>query len=326
MIITQSPLRISFLGGGSDFPEHFRCHGGAVLATAIGRNSYVTVQPFNHAFFDHSLRIAYRRAETPKDASGIENPAIRACFQQLGIDAGIELHHMSDLPARSGLGSSSSFVVAMLQALHAHQGRFKCAEQLAREAIEVERGILGEAGGHQDQIIAAFGGISLIRFSGRADFTVHRIPLTPERIDDLESHIVLAYTCIQRYSHEALNDQPLSVAQKRAVLCELAELAEEGVRVLASDAPVSAFGGLLHRSWQLKRSCGASLPCIDELYEKGLEAGATGGKLLGAGKGGFLLFIVPPDKREPLQQALGGTPLASVKINAPGSRVIFSQS
>ena len=155
MIITKAPLRVSFFGGGTDFPEHFREHGGGVVATAIEPSAFVTIQPFNHRFFDHRLRIAYRKTEATSTAAEIEQPAIRACFQKLGIDEGVELHHMADLPARTGLGSSSTFIVAMLQALHAHAGRFCSPEDLAREAIEVERVILGEAGGHQDQIIAA---------------------------------------------------------------------------------------------------------------------------------------------------------------------------
>src|ERR1043166_5407026 len=160
MVITQAPLRVSFLGGGTDFPDHFATHGGAVLATAIDRFSYVTVQPFNDAFFDHRLRVVYRKSESPQRAADIDNPAIRACFERLGIDAGIELHHMADLPARTGLGSSSSFVVAMLHALHAHRGDHPTPEALAREAIEVERVILGETGGYQDQIVAAYGGLN----------------------------------------------------------------------------------------------------------------------------------------------------------------------
>jgi D-glycero-alpha-D-manno-heptose-7-phosphate kinase len=155
MIITQAPVRISFLGGGSDFPQHFERHGGAVLTTAIDRFAYVTVQRFQYQFFDHRLRIAYRKTENPRSASEVSHPAIRACFLKAGIDEGAELHHMADLPARTGLGSSSSFVVAMLQALYAYQGRFCPPETLANDAIDLERSVLQEAGGHQDQIIAA---------------------------------------------------------------------------------------------------------------------------------------------------------------------------
>src|SRR5262245_47930850 len=175
MIITQAPVRISFLGGGSDFPQHFEHYGGAVLTTAIDRFAYVTIQRFHHQFFDHRLRIAYRKTETPLDASEVTHPAIRACFQKVGINEGAELHHMADLPARTGLGSSSTFVVAMLQALHAYQGRFCVADTLAREAIDIERNILKEAGGYQDQIIAAYGGTCLVRFNRSCKFNVTQI-------------------------------------------------------------------------------------------------------------------------------------------------------
>jgi D-glycero-alpha-D-manno-heptose-7-phosphate kinase len=326
MIITQAPLRVSFFGGGSDFPEHYSRYGGAVLNTAIDQFSYVAVQPFNHQFFDHPLRISYRKAEAPKSTSEIENPAIRACLEKLGINCGIELHHMSDLPARTGLGSSSSFVVAMLQALHAHCGRFRSPESLAGEAIEVERVILGESGGHQDQIVAAFGGINFIRFHGMSNFDVSRVPLSAERIEELESHMVLAYTSIERYSFTALDSQPSNVSSRERARRELSAMAEDGFRILTGNSPIAEFGRLLHQGWECKRSCGGvSLPLIDEIYEKGLSAGAVGGKLLGAGQGGFLLFIVPPSKQNDLATALGEKNLVRVRINATGSRVIFSQ-
>lgn len=326
MIITQAPLRVSFLGGGSDFPEHYSQYGGAVLNTAINHFSYVTVQPFNHQYFDHPLRISYRKAEAPKSTSEIENPAIRACLEKLGINCGIELHHMADLPARTGLGSSSSFVVAMLQALHAHCGRFRSQEELAEEAIEVERVILGESGGHQDQIVAAFGGINFIRFHGASNYDVSRVSLSPERIEDLESHMVLAYTSIKRYSFAALDRQKADAPGLDKIRSELSAMAEEGLRILTGNSPIIDFGRLLHHGWERKRSCGGvSLPLVDEIYVKGLKAGATGGKLLGAGQGGFLLFIVPPSKKDNLATAIGERNLVKVRINATGSRVIFSQ-
>jgi len=170
MIIAQAPVRVSFLGGGSDYPGHFEQHGGAVLATAIDRFAYVTVQTFHHQFYEHGLRVAYKRTEDVEAAADIQHPAIRACFEKLGIEEGVELHHMADLPARTGLGSSSSFVVAMLQALHAYRGIFRSARAVAEEAIDVERRILSEAGGLQDQILAAYGGTCLVRFTRGGEF------------------------------------------------------------------------------------------------------------------------------------------------------------
>ncbi len=326
MIITQAPVRISFLGGGSDFPEHFATHGGAVLATSIDRFAYVTVQRFHDEFFDHKLRIAYRKTEAPHNAAEIEHPAIRACFQKLKIDEGTELHHMADLPARTGLGSSSTFVVAMLQALHAYQGRFRAPEALAEEAIEVERHILHEAGGFQDQIMAAYGGICLIHFDRIGKFRVTQLPLPRPRIEDLQNHMLLMYTGIQRDSYTVLKRQVERTADNCDLLCRMSRLAEEGAEVIADGHPVSRFGELLHESWELKRQLSdISLPVIDEAYEVGMRAGASGGKLLGAGQGGFLLFIARPERHDAIRAALSCMLSMHVGINAPGSRVIFAQ-
>ena len=328
MIIARAPVRVSFLGGGSDFPDHFRQHGGAVLATAINRFAYVTVQPFLQEYFDHKIRLAYRRNESVNDVSEIQHPAIRAALQKLGITAGIEMHVMADMPARTGLGSSSSFVVAMLQALHAFHGRYRTARDLSNEAIELERNILAEAGGWQDQVIAASGGFSLIRFHRNGSYDVTQIPLTLDRAHRLEEHMLLVYTQIQRDSFSVLGQgaAKCTPADKQKSLCRLAELAERGVEYLASDRPISQFGELLHEGWELKKQAGAvTLPQIDEWYEAGIKAGATGGKLLGAGQGGFLLFIAEPRFHDAIRKATGGQPTVHVRINAPGSQVIFSQ-
>jgi D-glycero-alpha-D-manno-heptose-7-phosphate kinase len=297
-----------------------------VLATAIDRFAYVTVQRFHHQFFDHGLRIAYRKTETPANAAAIDHPAIRACFEKLGIEEGAELHHMADLPARTGLGSSSTFVVAMLQALYAYKGRFCPAEALAGEAIDVERNILQEAGGYQDQVIAAYGGTCLIHFSRNRKFTVTQIPLPAARIAELQDHMLLMYTGIERDSFAVLKRQVERTSRNHESLCRMSELAEEGARWLADRVPITQFGELLHESWMLKRSLSdVSLPAIDEAYERGLKAGASGGKLLGAGQGGFLLFIAKPETHNCIRAALPGMIHLKVGINAPGSRVIFGQ-
>jgi D-glycero-alpha-D-manno-heptose-7-phosphate kinase len=326
MIITQAPLRVSFFGGGTDFPEHFREHGGAVLATAIDRSAFVTVQPFNHRFFDHGLRIAYRRTEAPRSAAEVQQPAIRACLQKLGINEGIELHHMADLPARTGLGSSSSFIVAMLQALHAYAGRVCAPGDLAREAIEVERVILGEAGGYQDQILAAVGGTCYVRFDRGGSFAVSQVPLSVDRVAELDRSFLLVYTGIQRDSVGLQQVHVERVAINSKALCEMAAMAQQGATLLAGRAPLEEFGRLLHDGWMLKRQLGAvSLPDIDAAYETGRRAGAWGGKLLGAGQGGFLVFVADPASHASIRHALGDKIAITVGINAPGSRVIFAQ-
>jgi D-glycero-alpha-D-manno-heptose-7-phosphate kinase len=327
MIITQAPVRISFLGGGSDYPEHFEQFGGAVLATAVDRFAYVTVQPFNHQFYDHGLRVAYRRTEDAQRPADIQHPAIRACFEKLGIAEGVELHHMADLPARTGLGSSSSFVVAMLQALHAHRGIYRSPRAMAEEAIEVERRILGEAGGFQDQIIAAYGGTCLVRFARTGEFTVSQLPLSRCRIDELQRHMLLLYTGIQRESYVVAKRQIAAMKDNHDVLARMSDLAEEGAERLMAGAPMVEFGSLLHDGWELKKQLSSvTLPEIDAMYETGLEAGAWGGKVLGAGQGGFLLLLAPPDRHEAIQAAMPDVRMLRVGINAPGSRVIFASN
>ncbi|MDX2187703.1 MAG: hypothetical protein SFV32_12275 [Opitutaceae bacterium] len=327
MIIARAPVRVSFLGGGSDFPDHFRQHGGAVLATAVNRFAYVTVQPFLQEYFDHKIRLCYRRNEAVNTTSEIQHPAIRATLEKLGITSGVEMHVMADMPARTGLGSSSSFVVAMLQALHAFSGRFRTAKDLALEAIDIERNILGEAGGWQDQVLAASGGFSLVRFNRNGSFDVCPIPLPLERVQQLEDHMLLVYTQIQRDSFSVLGQRsPCAKESKERILAQMAGLAERGVEYLAGDRPIAQFGELLHEGWELKKQAGSvTLPQIDEWYEAGLRAGATGGKLLGAGQGGFLLFIAEPKYHDAIRQACGNQPTVKVRINAPGSQVIFSQ-
>ncbi len=326
MIIARAPVRVSFLGGGSDFPDHFRQHGGAVLATAVNRFAYVTVQPFLQEYFDHKIRLAYRRNEFVNSTAEIQHPAIRAALEKLGIADGIEMHVMADMPARTGLGSSSSFVVAMLQALHAYSGRFRTARQLADEAIEIERVILAEAGGWQDQVLAATGGFSLVRFHRNNGWDVTQIPLPLDRVHDLEEHMLLVYTQIQRDSFSVLGQKCTSTTPKDLVLAKLATLAERGVEALASDQPISNFGSLLHEGWELKKQAGSvTLPQIDAWYEAGLKAGATGGKLLGAGQGGFLLFIAEPRFHDAIRAACGNPPTVHLRVNAPGAQVIFSQ-
>jgi len=327
MIVTQAPLRVSFLGGGSDFRRHFEVHGGAVLATAIDRFAYVTAQTFLDDFFDHGVRIAYRKTEAVENAAGVEHPAIRACLQRLHIDKGIELHHMADLPTRTGLGSSSSFVVAMLLALHTFQGRARSNLELAEEAIDVERGMLAEAGGHQDQIVAAYGGTNLIRFERTGQFRVLPLSIEPDRLRDLQTHLVLMYTGLQRDNFAQAEAHVAGAQRNHLALTRLATLAEEGAEFLVGKAPLTGFGTLLHDGWLLKRELSAvSLPSIDAAYMAGLRAGAAGGKLLGAGGGGFLLFVAEPKRHAAIRAALPHMRAISVAINAPGATVIFQQA
>jgi len=298
-----------------------------VLVTAINRFAHVTVQPFLAEYFDHRIRLCYKRTEAVNSTSEIQHPAIRAALEKLGITSGLEMHVMADLPARTGLGSSSTFVVAMLQALHGFCGRFRSARDLSDEAIEVERVILAEAGGWQDQIAAAHGGLNLVQFAADGRYHVQPVPLSNARIQALEDHMLLVYTQIQRDSFSVLGQKsPAAPSDRARALNQLANLAHLGLDCLASDRPIARFGELLHAGWELKKNAGAvTLPQIDEWYAAGLKAGATGGKLLGAGQGGFLLFIAEPRFHEAIRRALGNRPVVKVRINAPGSQIIFSQ-
>ena len=326
MIIAQAPLRMSFLGGGSDFSQHFSMHGGAVLATAIDKYAYTTLQPFNQRFFDHKLRVSYRITECADASDNIRHPAIRACLEKLDIRDGIELHHMADLPARSGLGSSSSFVVSMLQALHAYLGRFRSARDLACEAIEVERVILKEPGGLQDQIIAAFGGTCLIRFHGQSDFTVSQVPMSRAKIAEIHRNLLLFYTGILRDDFAPSHKLAQNASSRTKDLCSLADMAVSGADMLSNGEAIQRFAQLMDRSWKVKQDLSeVSLPAIDDAYRAAMTAGAWGGKLLGAGLGGFLLLFADPSRHSAISEALSPMHAVNVSIGAPGSRIIYAQ-
>lgn len=328
MIITRAPLRVSFLGGGSDFPGHFREHGGAVLATAIDQYVYVTVSPFDYRFHGNRYKFAYSRTEVVDSIDDIEHPAIRESVRLVGLKPGLEMHTIADLPARTGLGSSSTFVVAMLRALYAFQGRLVSTRQLAREAIRVERDILAEAGGYQDQVLAAYGGLNLVEFSGGGDFEVVRMPVSCERLRQMEEHCILLYTGIRRNSFEALarQQQRSHTGRDDKHLCALASLARDGAQFLASPKPLREFGEILHENWTIKKKVlDASLPVIDEAYETARANGAVGGKILGAGQGGFLLLWAPPECHPAILRKVGDSmqPL-TVSFNAPGATIIHT--
>jgi D-glycero-alpha-D-manno-heptose-7-phosphate kinase len=326
MIISRAPVRISFFGGGTDYPEYFQREGGAVLATAIDKFSYVTASPFLSHLFDYSIRLSYRKAELVKSVDEIEHNVYRECLRLCGIRGDIELHTVADLPAFTGLGSSSSFTVSLLQALHSFRGEFLTPYELACEAIEVERNILKENVGCQDQVMAAFGGFNLIEFRTERDFTVTRVPLSPARLAELESHLLLVFTGIKRRASDVVAGQLKRIEQNTGALRELRVLVQEGYDILTRHRPWREFGELLDRGWRAKRTLdgGVSNPEIDVMYAAGLEAGAWGGKLLGAGGGGFLLFMAPPETKPKLEAAFKDRQLLPVKLNAPGSQIIFS--
>jgi D-glycero-alpha-D-manno-heptose-7-phosphate kinase len=326
MIIARAPGRISFFGGGTDYPEYFLREGGAVLATAIDKYSYISASPFLSHLFDYSVRVSYRKVELARQLCDIEHNVYRECLKLCGLEKDIEVHAMADLPAFTGLGSSSAFTVSLLHALHSFKGEFLRPLELAIEAIHVERDILKENVGCQDQVLAAFGGFNLVEFRTEKDFDVRRVPLSPGRLAELERHLFLVFTGIKRKASDIVAPQLKRVEENTPALRAMRAMVYEGYDLLTGNRPWPEFGQLLHRAWQAKRSLdgGVSNAEINEMYERGLKAGAWGGKLLGAGGGGFLLFLAPEEAHPKLRETFSDHPILQVGINAQGSQVIFS--
>jgi D-glycero-alpha-D-manno-heptose-7-phosphate kinase len=323
MIISRTPLRMSF-GGGSDLPVFYRKFGGAVVSTAINQFVYITV----NRKFDEKIRVSYSKTEEAKTVERIKHPLVREGMKMLGIDGGVEITSIADIPARgSGLGSSSSFTVGMLQALHAFSGRHAGAEQLAREACEIEIGRCGEPIGKQDQYAAAYGGLNFIQFNPDESVFVEPIICKRETIEQLQAHTLVFYTGITRSASAILKHQQAALAtekKKQNVTRKMVELAHELRRELQHNRAAS-FGEIIHEGWRLKKSltAGITSDAIDDWYELARKAGAIGGKLLGAGTGGFLMFYAPPDRHEAIAQALGKLRRMDFAFEPSGSRIIF---
>ena len=278
MIITSTPYRISFFGGGTDYPVWFKEHGGAVLATTINRYCYITCRTLP-PFFDYRHRIVWSKVETVDHIDEIEHPSVREAIRYLDIKKGLEIHHDGDLPARSGLGSSSSFSVGILHALHGLQGRLISKGELAKQAIHLEHKLLYENVGIQDQILTAYGGFNLIEIDTDSGYRVKPIPIEPIRKELLQHHLMLIYTGISRTASEVAKSQIDSIPQKFEVMHEVQKMALEGSKILTSNGDINDFGHLLHEAWLLKKSISThiSTPLIDEIYGKAISAGALGG-------------------------------------------------
>ncbi len=325
MIITQTPLRVSFLGGGTDYPEHFEEHGGAVLGTAVDKACYFTVAPFPGRMFDYRLRVAYRKVECVSRVDDIEHRPFRECLRWAGLTHDVEITLTAELPAMTGLGSSSAFTVGLLNAISAHQRRPLTSLELAYRAIEFERSVLRESVGCQDQTLAAVGGFNLIEFRALDDFRVHRVELSTDRLRELESHLLCFYTGIRRKADALARAQTRRVRHNLSRLKQLRALVDDGYLVLTGSGSLAPFGELLHQSWMLKRELdrGVSNAHIDRWYREGIDAGAIGGKLLGAGGGGFLLFFAPPETHPFIRARLGELVEVTLGLDATGSRVVF---
>jgi D-glycero-alpha-D-manno-heptose-7-phosphate kinase len=324
MIISRTPLRMSFVGGGSDLPVFYRKFGGAVVSTAINQFVYITV----NKKFDERIRVSYSKTEEARSVDRIKHPLVRESMKLLGLDGGLEITSIADIPARgSGLGSSSTFTVGLLHALHAYAERYASAEQLAREAcvIEIER--CGEPIGKQDQYAAAFGGLNFIQFHPDDSVTVEPLLCKRDTLRRMEEQTLVFYTGITRSASAILQQQQTAVAsekKKQAVLRGMVDLARQ-LRGELQKNRVDAFGEIIHAGWELKKSLttGISTTGIDDWYEKARQAGAIGGKLLGAGTGGFLMFCAPPDRHEAIARALAGLRRMDFRFEPQGSRIIF---
>ena len=323
MIITRTPLRISFFGGGTDYPLWYREHGGSVLATTIDKCCYITCR-YLPPFFDYHSRVSYSRVENVAANDVIQHPSVRGCLQFLGVDEGVEVHHVADLPARTGLGTSSAFTVGLLHGLYALRNEMRDKRSLASDAIHVEQDILREAVGSQDQVSAAYGGLNRIDFQQNGAIDVKRMLIPKERSKEFEDHLMLFFTGFSRTASEIAQEQLKMTPHKERELSTMQQFVDEAEGILRGSRPIEDIGRLLHESWMIKRSLTNKIsnPEIDEVYEAGMSAGALGGKLLGAGGGGFMLFFVPPQKREALRERLKKLLCVPFGFSARGSEVI----
>lgn len=327
MIICRTPFRISFFGGGTDYPAWYRVHGGTVLAATIDKYCYLTCR-YLPPFFEHRIRLVYRKTETCKSVDEIEHPSVREVMKFLGMTRGIELHHDGDLPARSGMGSSSAFTVGLLHALYGLQGIMPTKKQLATESIFIEQDVLKETVGSQDQVMAAYGGLRHVQFIANGEISADPVTLTAQRLSELQAHLMLFYTGIARTASDVAKSYVENIDSRRRQLRIMKELVEESKDVLVGNGDIHDFGHLLHEAWQAKRSLSAKVsnPEVDGLYEKAREAGALGGKLTGAGGGGFLLLFAPPDRQEQITASLDHLIRVPFQFESAGSQIIFHET
>lgn len=325
MIISQTPFRISFFGGGTDYPAWYKENGGSVLSTTINKYCYITCRHLP-PFFEHKHRIVYSKIETVKDIQTIDHPAVRAIFKFMEIEHGLELHYDGDLPARSGIGSSSSFSVGLLNALHALRGRMKSKQELAELALHIEQNVIGESVGSQDQIAAAFGGMNRIDFHMDGSFTVKPVIVPSWRLEQLNSRLMLFFTGFSRIAETVAKSKIENFKARESHLKRMHGMVDDALSVLQNvDANLDDFGRMLHETWKLKRELSekVSTSALDEIYQGGIRSGALGGKLLGAGGGGFLLFYAPQEKHQDIRTALKDLIEVDFKFEHAGSKIVY---
>ena len=325
MIISKTPVRISFFGGGTDYPDYYKAHGGEVLSTTIDKYIFITVRKA-HAFSEFKYKISYSKLEVCKDLEEIEHPVVKAALQFLDISYGLEINIIADLPARTGLGSSSTFTVGLLHALYALKGQMVSKKQVAMDAIYLEQVLLKERVGVQDQLAAAYGSLNHMVFTEHT-LLVNPVIVSKQRKDMLQDNLLMFYTGLARYASQILEEQ-VGKMQQNSINNELQDIknmVRDGLSILTGeDKDMDDFGRLLHRGWMKKKSLSAAISSnfLDDIYEKALKAGALGGKLLGAGGGGFFLFYVPQQQQQSVRQALSELSEVNFDFENDGTRII----
>jgi D-glycero-alpha-D-manno-heptose-7-phosphate kinase len=326
MIISRTPFRISLFGGGTDYHAWYQQHGSAVLSTTINHYCYLTCR-YLPPFFEHKHRIVWSKIEQPFDDE-IEHPSVNAILQYLNIHSGVEIHHQGDLPARSGLGSSSSFTVGLLNALYAMLGISSSKRHLACEAVHIELEVLKENVGVQDQIATAFGGFNKISIHRDGNFDVEPVILPRARLQELHSHFLLFFTGVSRNASEIAGDKIKNIANRQHELSQMRDMVDEGFRILNQNSSITDFGRLLHDAWQLKQKLSAHIAptFVQDIYEQALQAGALGGKLLGAGGGGFMLFFAKPGDHPRILDALSHLLWIPFEFENSGSQIVYQDN
>lgn len=324
MIISRTPYRISFFGGGTDYPSWYRNHGGQVLTSSINKYCYITCR-YLPPFFEHRIRVVYSKIESCQNYAEIQHPAVRETLRFLQLERGLEIHHDGDLPARSGMGSSSSFTVGLLHGLYALINVMPSKHQLAMESIHIEQKMIQETVGSQDQVIAAYGGLNQIVFRPSGEITVRPVTISHERLAKLNSHVMLFYTGIKRTASDVAKSYVEDIEGKADLLEAMHGMVDEALSVLCGNDCLCKFGELLHEAWMLKRDLSSQVSNheVDGYYAKARAHGAIGGKITGAGGGGFLMLFVPPDAQVQVCHALKDLLNVPVQFESSGTQIIF---
>lgn len=328
MIITRTPFRISFFGGGTDYPVYYREHGGQVLSTTINKYCYIQCR-YLPPFFDHKYRIRYTHKEESCDINEIKHPSVRECIKVINLDKGIEMVHTSDIPAQSGIGSSSAFTVGLLNALYGLKGHIITKKFLAQNAIHLEQDIIKENVGSQDQVATAYGGFNKIEFRKNPEFEVHPVTVGQKKLTNLQNHLMLFFTGFSRNASDIAAEQIRTTNEKKEQLGILRDMVDEAIDILNyNNSNLLDFGDLLHKSWLIKRKLTNKITnsALDTIYQSALDAGAIGGKLLGAGGGGCMLLFVEPDKHDKVRQRLNDLVYIPFEFENLGSQIIYYAS